>query len=65
MYAMHRGMFQLRPGDINGDPGCLDEGERESIDLVLGAYGGFTAHQLSAMTPQRGTVGRGSTHHDL
>jgi uncharacterized phage-associated protein len=50
LYAMHRGRFQLQPGDIAGDTAGLDEGERESVDLVLGTYGRFTAHQLSTMT---------------
>lgn len=54
LYALHRGLFELRPGDIPGDPGRLDEGERESVDLVLGSYGLFSAHQLSAMTHREG-----------
>jgi len=54
LYASHRGLFGVRPGDIKGDAGKLDDGERESIDLVLGSYGGFTAHQLSAMTHREG-----------
>jgi uncharacterized phage-associated protein len=35
---------------ITGAPADLDDGERESIDLVLQAYSDFTAHQLSVMT---------------
>ena len=55
LYEMHRGCFQLRPGDIKSTaPGSLDDGERESVDLVLGAYGALTAHQLSAMTHSEG-----------
>lgn len=55
LYALHRGRFGLNPGDIkNSDGSSLDSGERESIDLVLGAYGKFTAHQLSAMTHSAG-----------
>jgi uncharacterized phage-associated protein len=50
LYRLHRGRLQLRPGDIAGEPDQLDGGERESVDLVLGAYGELTAHQLSAMT---------------
>ncbi len=50
LYTKHRGRFQLQPGDIPGDPGQLDDGERESIDLVLAAYSEFSASQLSAMT---------------
>jgi uncharacterized phage-associated protein len=54
LYDQHRGSFGVRPGDIQGDPGVLDAGERESIDLVLDAYGQFSAHQLSAMTHHAG-----------
>lgn len=54
LYALHRGKFQLLPGDIPGDPATLDVGERESVDLVLSAYGSLTAHQLSAMTHRQG-----------
>lgn len=50
LYRLHRGRLQLEPGDVSGNLGELDEGERESVDLVLGSYGGLTAHQLSAMT---------------
>jgi uncharacterized phage-associated protein len=54
LYALHRGCFGLNAGDIKGEPSNLDEGERESVDLVLGTYGKFTAHQLSAMTHSDG-----------
>ena len=54
LYENHRGRFTLNPGDIAGKPGDLDEGERESVDLVIGGYGSFTAHQLSAMTHAKG-----------
>jgi uncharacterized phage-associated protein len=50
LYKLHRGRFTLDPGDILGDPDALDGGEAESVDLVLDAYGDFTAHQLSVMT---------------
>jgi uncharacterized phage-associated protein len=50
LYAMHRGQFQLKPGDVEGNPKALDAGETESLDLVLATYGKFTAHQLSRMT---------------
>ena len=54
LYAMHRGCFLLSPGDIKGEPSKLDEGERESVDLVLEAYGPLSAHQLSRMTHRAG-----------
>jgi hypothetical protein len=47
---MHRGRLNLDPGDIPGEIGALSAGERESVDLVLKAYGDFTAHQLSQLT---------------
>jgi uncharacterized phage-associated protein len=50
LYKLHKGKFELFAGDIVGDPDALDEGERESVRLVLNAYGDFTAHQLSLMT---------------
>jgi uncharacterized phage-associated protein len=50
LYARHRGLFMVDRSDIEGDPGALDEGELESVNLVLDAYSGLTAHQLSSMT---------------
>lgn len=50
LYGKHRGRFELRAGDIPGDPDALDPGERESVDLVLDAYAEFTANELSQMT---------------
>ena len=52
LYRMHRGQYRLDRGDIPGDLDALDEGERESVNLVLSALGEFTAHQLSTMTHQ-------------
>jgi uncharacterized phage-associated protein len=52
LYARHRGLYRLSEGDIPGDPMRLDQGERESVDLVLLGLGDFTAHQLSQMTHQ-------------
>ena len=54
LYGCHRGRFELRDGDIHGDPDALDEGEQESIDLVLQGLGGYTAHQLSTITHREG-----------
>jgi uncharacterized phage-associated protein len=50
LYRLHRGRFQLAAGDIHGESAVLDEGESGSVDLVLSAYGGLSAHQLSEMT---------------
>lgn len=54
LYDQHRGCFQLDADAIDGNPGALDMGEAESIDLVLDALGGLTAHQLSEMSHQPG-----------
>jgi uncharacterized phage-associated protein len=50
LYRFHQGCFMLSAGDLPGDPDSLDDGERESVRLVLGSYGHLTAHQLSLMT---------------
>lgn len=50
LYEKHRRRFTLRPGDIRGDPSVLDQGERESIDIVLENLGNSSAHHLSTMT---------------
>lgn len=50
LYRCHRGRFTLDADDIQGDPSLLDDGERESVDLVLEGLGHYTAHQLSTMT---------------
>lgn len=50
LYDKHRGRFQLHPGDIPGDPEVLDDGERESIDIVLANLGHLSAADLSATT---------------
>jgi uncharacterized phage-associated protein len=57
LYKLHRGRFELKAGDIPGNPSALTAGERDSVDLVLHAYGDLSADQLSVMThsepPQR------------
>lgn len=53
LYDRHRGRFELTKGDIRriwDKPAGLDDGERESIDLVLDSYGDLSAHELSTMT---------------
>jgi uncharacterized phage-associated protein len=54
LYDKHRGRFQLNRGAIAGDPSALDDGERETVDLVLDAMGSFSAHELSSMTHRAG-----------
>ena len=50
LYQKHRGRFMLRAGEIRGNPNVIDDGERESVRLVLDGYGDLTAHQLSVAT---------------
>lgn len=50
LYTRHRRLFSVSPSDLKGDPEALDNGERESIDLVLDTLSDLSAHQLSAMT---------------
>lgn len=54
LYAQHRGRYQLDKGEIQGNPAALDDGERESVNVVLENFRAYTAHELSAMTHQPG-----------
>ncbi|MFD8088680.1 Panacea domain-containing protein [Streptomyces malaysiensis] len=54
LYDLHRGRFQLGKNEITGDPATLDNGERESIDVVLENFLAYSAHELSAMSHQPG-----------
>ncbi|KIZ16871.1 Panacea domain-containing protein [Streptomyces natalensis] len=54
LYDQHRGRYQLNAGDVNGDPSLLDDGERESVTIVLDSMGVYSAHELSAMTHRAG-----------
>lgn len=54
LYSRHRGRFELRRGDIEGDPTALDDAERESIDVVLENMKVFSANELSDMTHRTG-----------
>jgi len=54
LYAMHRRQLHLDEDSIGGNPDALDQGEAESVDLMLQAYGRFSAHQLSEMTHAAG-----------
>lgn len=50
LYSRHRGRFRLAAGDITGEAAVLDDGERESVDIVLANLGDLSAHDLSALT---------------
>lgn len=52
LYDVHRGRFSLTGAEeiLGGDPSKLTPQERATIDVVLEAYGGKTAHWLSELT---------------
>ncbi|MCX4845971.1 Panacea domain-containing protein [Streptomyces sp. NBC_00893] len=54
LYSKHRGRFELKRGDIEGDPAELDDQERESVDIVLENMRVYSAHELSEMTHRTG-----------
>lgn len=49
LYRLHRGDFRVSSW-VRGDVDMLDEGEKESIDIVIKSYGKFNAYELSEMT---------------
>lgn len=50
LYNQHKGKFNIGPGQISGDAGRLAPNETETIDSVLGFYGGYSALELSELT---------------
>lgn len=50
LYYMHKGMFSISPGDIDGDADAIDKEGRETIDAVLDFYGSLDAYRLSELT---------------
>ncbi len=51
VYRAHRGRFRLEAEDtLGGEAGALTDSERESIDIVLKAYGDKSAQWLSELT---------------
>lgn len=51
LYALHRGMFLIRPGElVSGDSSALTDAERDLIDGVCSALGGMTGAELSEQT---------------
>jgi uncharacterized phage-associated protein len=49
LYRQHRGLFTLAEWR-SGDPDALTRSQRETVDLVLSAYGKYSAQQLSELT---------------
>ena len=51
LYALHRGMFLIRPGElVSGDSSALTDAERALIDSVCSALGDMTGAKLSERT---------------
>lgn len=51
LYALHRGMFLIRPSELSsGDSSPLTDAERDLIDGVCSALGGMTGAELSERT---------------
>lgn len=51
LYALHRGMFLIRPGELmSGDSSALTDAERALIDSVCSALGDMTGAELSERT---------------
>lgn len=49
LYARHRGEFTVTPGGLHGDPGVLDQSQRDTVDAVLRYYGTLSAYELSTL----------------
>ncbi|APT93764.1 prophage ps3 protein 01 [Corynebacterium phocae] len=50
LYDLHRGFFTAHPDMFKGDSSCLTDAERETIDVVLGAYADLSGQQLSDLS---------------
>lgn len=51
LYALHRGKFLIRPGELSsGDSSALTDAERKLIDGVCSTLGGLTGAELSERT---------------
>lgn len=49
LYARHRGEFTVTPGGLHGDPGVLDQSQRDTVDAVLRYYGTLSAYELTTL----------------
>jgi uncharacterized phage-associated protein len=52
LYGVHKGKFNVLPGEIDGDPECLSPESTQTVDAVLAYYGDRTPHYLSQLTHQ-------------
>ena len=49
LYARHRGEFAVTSGGLHGDPGVLDQSQRDTVYAVLGYYGTLSACELTTL----------------
>jgi len=50
LYRLHRGHFKISPGFFEGNPGRLNDEQRDVIDRVLSFYGEKDPQWLSNLT---------------
>jgi uncharacterized phage-associated protein len=50
LYAAHKGKFEVKSGDVPGDPASLDVKAKETVDAVMKFYGDKSAQWLSDLT---------------
>ena len=48
LYEKHRGAFLI--SSVSGDPGKLNQNQRETVDVVIATYGEKSANWLSELT---------------
>ena len=50
LYEAHRGKYEVRSGDIGGDPSRLDDDAKDTVRAVLRTYGDKGSNWLSDLT---------------
>lgn len=50
LFDQHRGRFTVEAESFPGDSSHLNDGQRETIDVVLGAYGHLSGQDLSDLS---------------
>lgn len=54
LFAAHRGMFEVGPKDIPGNPELFDPNQKETMDNVIQAYADKSPQWLSDLTHSEG-----------
>ncbi len=54
LYDAHRGQFEIHPGELAGDPGSLDDSQKETINSVLDYYADKPTQWLVDLTHMEG-----------